>query len=217
MSADKLASAGYKRREQLARRLDNLNQVAEKLSEDTGIYKIDTNKLKDEPEILKHLNFNNFTFEVDNPVEGYCYLWERDNHNSIAYRKQQARSLLGAGHAGWEVVNRDMPEAPELLHVDGSRKIGDVVLMRIKRDSYELIQKRLLLMNKYREMSITGPLADFVRQHEGLVKVESWQGSNVREYFAQQGKDIQHTAGIGADEPIFRSVSDMVEVQSSEE
>lgn len=200
MSDVKLPPSGYRRREEMAKRIDALAEKAEILSENSEIYKVDPAKLKEDPEILKHLNFNNNTFEISDPVKGYVYYWERDDHRMITYRKQQARALLGAGHSGWEVVNREMPEAMELQHVDGSRKIGDVVLMRIKEDSYIMIQKRLALMNKFKEASISGPLADFVRANEGLVQVHTFQNETPKQYFDKQGIPLQHTQSLVPDE-----------------
>src|SRR5579859_3859303 len=149
-SNGELKPAGHSRREQLKARTDKLERAAEILTKDQEIYSIDPNKLKAVPEILKHFNFQDHTFDVTNAKRGYVYYWERDDSRAVSWRKGQARVLLGPQFAGWEVVSghegqctggRNCKcEATEVIQADGSRKIGDVLLMRIPLDSYVLIQ-----------------------------------------------------------------------------
>lgn len=169
-----LLAAGHGRREQMKRRLDNLHESAERMLEntDTAMYAIDPAKLKEEPEILKHLNTTSCVFEVTNPKPGYVYLWEREKSDAIARKKTEARIWLGPGHPGWEVVSSAAePECHDLLTAEGTRRIGDTILMRITTESYILIQRRQALMRRFREANIPQSLQDFMRQHEGLVRV----------------------------------------------
>ena len=202
-----LKPAGHARREQLARRADKLAKAAEILTKQAEIYSIDREKLKEEPEILAHFNFADKAFEVSNPKKGMAYYWERDDSRMISWRKGQARLFLGPNHPGWEVVSghdsscdagklagkRCHCEAAELIQADGTRKIGDVLLMTIPVESYVHIQKRILLMQKFRESNIAQKLSDFVRENEGLVQVHTMVGQSPREYFGKKGIPLVHT------------------------
>lgn len=191
-----LLAAGHARREQLKKRTENLEMAAEIMSQDAETYSIDPAKLKAEPEILKHFDFINSAFTVTNPKPGYVYYWERDDHRAVSWRKSIARMMLGPNAAGWEVVTESVspqPEARELLDVDGKRKIGDVVLMRIPLDSYTAIHKRYALMEKFRSANVSQKLSDFVRENEGLVTVHSMVNEDPRSYFARKGTQLKHT------------------------
>lgn len=174
-----LKPAGHARREQLKARADALNLQAEVMqaNTDTATYAVDPEKLKAEPEILRHMDPTNFMFKVTKPVAGKVYFWERDvvhDHSAVARKQAEARMWLGAEARGWQVVNEvsdAMPESMEVLAADNCRRIGDVLLMRIDLDEYTRIQKRIMLQNAYRESNIAMKLGDFVRENEGKVQV----------------------------------------------
>jgi len=202
-----LPPAGHLRREMLKARTDNLDAMAEKMLNETDapLYAVDPAKLKEEPEILRHLNFASMMFEVTDPVPGKVYLWERDtndDHSPIARKRAEARMWLGAGARGWEVVSGtgpDMPESRELLQADNTRRIGDVLLMRIDRDEYIRIQKRIMLVTRFHEANVAEKLSDFVRRNEGLVKVI--QGNaEPRELYQREhpGHPLVHSDRLGA-------------------
>jgi hypothetical protein len=133
-------------------------------------------------------------FEVSKPKPGYVYYWERDDHRMISYRRAQARFMLGPNAPGWEVVASSAdPEAKELIMPDNTRKIGDVVLMRIRLESYVEIQKRIALMTRFKEANISEKLSDFVREHGGLVQVHTMVNESPREYFGKKGTTLVHT------------------------
>ena len=190
-----LKPAGHARREQLRNRSEALQAQADAAVKELEIYGVDPKKLKAEPEILKHMNPANYMFEVTNPVEGKVYYWERDDHSMIAARKAVARGTLGAGHPGWEVVTGDMPECADLKHVDGSRKIGDVVLMRIDIESYVLINKRRMVLEAFRNSNISTDLKRFVEENEGKVQVISGN-EDPRTIYAREnpGRNLVHTS-----------------------
>jgi hypothetical protein len=190
-----LKPKGHARREQLAARTDRLAAAADEALKDGNLYAIDPEKLKAEPEILRHMDPNNYMFEVTDPVPGKVYYWERDDHTMIAARKAVARGMLGAGHSGWEVVTGDMPECKDLKHADGGRAIGDVRLMRIDLESYVLIQKRRMILEKFRNSNIAQKLSDFVKENEGKVQVISGH-EDPRTIYAREnpGRTLVHTS-----------------------
>lgn len=203
-----LPPPGYFRQEELKRRLEQLERVAEKLTSQGNIYKVDPSKLKEEPEILKHFDFVSQTFTVTNPRPGYAYFWERNHPTAIALRQQQGRYFLGNAHLPtWEVVTScgcagdkhgsdcSAPEAQELKQADGTRRIGDVILMRIPLEAYELIHKRMGVMQKIAdERNAREALSELVQSREGAVKLHLMH-EDPRRYFEK------HSAKVD-DEPI---------------
>lgn len=184
-----LPAAGHKRRETLKKRTDKLSTIADGLmnNTDAAIYSVNPDALKEEPEILKHLNFADHTFDVTNPVRGKVYFWCFDRPQPIAQKRTEAKMWLGPQAAGWEIVGacscapgskhlpKDcvFPEAREVIAADGRRVIGDVFLMRMDLAEYTRMHKRMMLVQRYRESNVPEPLADFMQRHEGLVQVVS--------------------------------------------
>jgi hypothetical protein len=182
-----LPPAGHQRREVLKKRTDRLDAIAEGLvnNTDVPVYAIDPEKLKEEPEILKHYDFVNGMFTVTNPMKGKVYFWCRDDKVDISRKKAEARAWLGPGSKGWEIIGNcscvgenhlascPFPECPELKEVDGRRRIGDTILMRIDYDEYVRIHKRMTLVVQYREGNPEETLSEFVRKYEGMVTVVS--------------------------------------------
>lgn len=188
-----LPAAGHARKEMLKRRMANAEKVAEEMvnATDGQVYSVDPKKLREEPEILRHYDVSLHMFKVTKAVPGRVYFWERDttdDHSAIARKQSEARMWLGDYESprGWNVVSGigngtknpkwdedSYPESPELRQADGVRRIGDVILMWIPLHEYERIQKRIMLATRFKEANISQKLSDFVREHEGLVKVIS--------------------------------------------
>lgn len=182
-----LPPAGHKRREALKKRAERLEQVADAVvnAVDAPVYKVDPKLLKEDPEILKHFNPQMNAFEVSNPKPGYAYYWECYTVPQALTRKRgEVRLLLGPSYhgPGWEVVGAcscvgnkhgndcPFPEAQELKQADGTRKIGDVMLLRIPLDTYIEMQKRVLLMVRFKEMNISETFTEFVDKYGGRVR-----------------------------------------------
>jgi hypothetical protein len=199
-----LKPAGHARREQLKMRAAALEVQAEAMQNatDGATYAVDPAKLREEPEILRHMDTTNFMFKVTNPVAGKVYFWERDtttDHSAMARKQAEARMWLGAQARGWQVVNStgpDMPESMEVLSADNCRRIGDVLLMRIDLDEYERIQKRILLTVRFRESNIAQKLGDFVRENEGRVSVIEGNADPQTLYAQKTGSKLVKTSTL---------------------
>jgi hypothetical protein len=199
-----LKPAGHARREQLKARAEALDiQAAEMLkATDGATYAVDPEKLKEEPEILQHMDMHSFMFKVSKPVAGKVYFWERDvphDHSAVARKQAEARMWLGAEAKGWQVVNEvsdSMPEAMEVLAADNCRRIGDVLLMRIDLDEYTRIQKRILLSVRFRESNIAQKLSDFVRENEGRVSVIEGNADPQTLYAQKTGSSLVKTSTL---------------------
>ena len=127
-----LPAPGYKRADELARRTDELEERIE--TEAPEVYPIDPKAFKEDREILHELDRD--MLEVSNPDPEFMYCW--------VYFGQNAQAVWAKKSHGWRVVGvgaeaaRDK-ECAEHKEVDGSRKIGDVLLMKTPRANYEKI------------------------------------------------------------------------------
>src|SRR5260221_6425156 len=114
-----LPPVGDARQEELKRRTDVL---AEKLETSTPeAYAFDPKKLDIDNEIAYFVTRNEL--DVTGKQDGCRYRW--------VHFGQNGRSVTGAKLDGWEVVSGSDPESVELRAVDGTRRLGDVLLMRI--------------------------------------------------------------------------------------
>lgn len=143
-AAAELPPAGFARNEELAQRKDDLQEALETKTPEA--YTIDPKAVDIEREIAYHLNHNEL--EVLGQQEGFRYCWTN-------YQNQTGKAVMEKKRWGWVVVSGNDPEAQELKAVDGTRRLGDVLLMRIPED------KALVLdaMDAYRRQ----------RQQDGVV------------------------------------------------
>ena len=125
-----LPPAGDARREELSRRRDELQQQLGELPVEGA--RIDPRVLKTvEPELAQYFN----AMEVSNPDPAHKYFW--------VYTGQQQQRVKWKLSQGAEVVQGDMPECLELrgLGADTTRRVGDVILMRMRLDRWKLLQR----------------------------------------------------------------------------
>jgi hypothetical protein len=137
-----LPPAGHARNEELRQRADKLIEKAERLHAEQGGGAIDPAALEIDPEIAAHFD----ELHVSEALPEYLYLWENFvSHNGYAIRSRLAIRVklpnVSYMTPAWEIVKGDMPEAEELRQVDGTRKLGDAMLMRCRRDVYRIIQR----------------------------------------------------------------------------
>lgn len=137
-----LPPAGHARDEEMRRRTDRLAQQAEERAASEEVYAINPGALVVENELAQHFD----ELHVSGRLAEYEYVWENFAHQQgFAVRARLAIRVRLPGDnymtAAWEVVQGDMPEARELLAVDGTRKLGDVLLMRCRKDIFRLIAK----------------------------------------------------------------------------
>lgn len=138
-SYDELPDPGYSRDEELKRRTDNLTEQAETLSSEREVYGMGgTEAFEPDPEILRHFEQGNLP--VSNASKAYRYCWvQRDPNNRYGNIHVMRKKVQG-----WELVVHDMPEAKEHKFVDGTRVVGDVVLMRIRLDRWLLLERQAI-------------------------------------------------------------------------
>jgi hypothetical protein len=127
--------AGDERREELKQREDTLQQEAEERAAALEINAIDPKVLRVDNEIAQHFDVHN-ELAVSNSQDEYEYCWVYAGRNSYWISWKQAQ--------GFEVVKNDMPEAQEHRGVagDSTRRVGDTILMRIRKDRAASLRRR---------------------------------------------------------------------------
>ena len=142
-AAAALPDAGYARQEELKQRADTLAEAIE--TETPEAYRLNPKAFDIEQELAYLIDRNEL--EVENAQPGKRYCWVNFGQNG--------RMVMSKKKDGWEVVAGNMPEAPELRFVDGTRHLGDVLLMRIDEERAQLLDR----IDEYRRR----------RQQEGVI------------------------------------------------
>ena len=134
MRAADLPDAGYRRTEELARRADELAERAETGPE---VYGIDPTKIAPDREIL-HRSIDQQMIHVSHRDPEYQYAW--------VYYGLNGQMIWAKRALGWRVVTGPDKECEEYKEADGTRRIGDTLLMKIPKERYleleEMGQKR---------------------------------------------------------------------------
>lgn len=132
--------AGDARREAMREAADTLAQAAEESGADGGA--IDPRALEIENEIAQHFN----ELEVTNADPAYAYCWVNFGFGGRFIKQKMAHRVPEDGGLSpvWEVVQGEMPEAPELrgIGADSTRRLGDVLLMRARKDRAILLRRQ---------------------------------------------------------------------------
>jgi hypothetical protein len=130
-----LPPAGDARRDELKQREDVLAQEAEERAATLEIERIDPKVMRVDNEIAS--SFDQFNeIAVSNALnDEYEYCWVFAGRNSYWVRWKSAQ--------GFEVVQNDMPEAQEHrgIGADSTRRVGDTILMRIRKDRAARLRK----------------------------------------------------------------------------
>jgi len=124
-----LPEPGYKRDEELARRTDALEEKIE--TEAPEVYPIDPKAFEEDREIL-HRSIEKQMVQVSEKDLNYIYCW--------TYYGQNSQQVWAKKALGWEVVTGDMKEAREHIEADGTRRIGDTLLMRVRKERFEQLE-----------------------------------------------------------------------------
>lgn len=125
-----LPPAGDEQRDILRERADALAEAGETALPEIERARPDAFRV--ENELAQHFD----ALAVSNPDPMYVYAW-------VQCISQHGYFVKSKAAQGWEVVQGDMPEAAELrgMGADTTRKLGDVVLMRCRRDVHKRLQR----------------------------------------------------------------------------
>jgi len=150
-----LPPPGHARDEELARRTDELARRAE--VEAPEVFPIDPDALEEDREILHALHEYDM-LAVSNAKPGYTYCW--------SYYGQNGQMVWMKKAVGWEVVKgKQEPEAREHMDSDGTRTLGDVLLMRIPTEHYETIVEQQRRRREAQEFGVSADVIAYARKH----------------------------------------------------
>ena len=141
-----LPPPGDARREELSRRTDELEEQAGSME---GAGAINPESLRVENELASKFNL----LDVSNADPMYQYSW-------VNYINQHGLFVKMKLSEGWEVVRADMLECAELVQADTTRKLGDVLLMRITYDRYKRIENQRREAVRRQNAAVTQDLRD---------------------------------------------------------
>jgi len=130
-----LPPAGDAQRDEKKRRLETLVAEATQLRDELGIEAIDPAKLRHvDNDIVGFANRGQHLdgSEVEGALSAYVYKWEEARgNNGMAVEERKTE--------GWFIVDASMPEERRRLSVDGTRRWGTTILMRITRERAEAL------------------------------------------------------------------------------
>lgn len=153
-----LADPGYTRDEQLIARQDQLEETAQHMNDTSDVRGVDPLAMLADEELQALLAKDGS--EVSEPQQGSCYMWACIEFPSSA----RGIAVLQLQAVGWQVVKGDDPEAREYKTVDGTRKLGDSILLRIDARRKFLLDTRIAQLNAKREGDTSDSLRDRARR-----------------------------------------------------
>lgn len=155
-----LPPAGHARKEELKKRTDILEAKA--AHDFANVEAIDPDAIEIERELAQHFNELN----VANAEPGFVYKWVNYTSNGgIAIRQAIAPPER------WQVVTGDMPEATDLKASDGTRKLGDVMLVRMPKKRYDILERLRAEKNARQQQGHESNLRELARRNPKAVKV----------------------------------------------
>lgn len=157
--------AGEARREAEKSAADELAEEAQARGLEAGA--IHPKAFRIENEIASRFN----ELEVTDAQPEYEYCWVQAGYHGRFIKMKQAQRVEEDGGLVpcWEVVQGDMPEALEVrgLMTDTTRRLGDVILMRCKRDRALKLRKMQEARRAQVERGITSELEEMGQRLRG--------------------------------------------------
>lgn len=177
-SAEQLPAAGYERQEILKEREDVLQEAGETLADKQELQAINPRAFEVENELAYYFD----ELEVVGKQADYCYAW--------VLSAQNGRHVQQKLYLGWEVVQGNSPEAAGLKGTDTTRRLGDVILMRIHKDRKRLVDMREDYKRRQQEEGVVGNLRDigdrYARYGARITIANGAEASQVGRLAAQQ-------------------------------
>ena len=159
-----LPPPGAERREVLAERKDTLEQKAEEIASEQEITSVpkDHKALQPDRELQYQISEN--YLEVSDPKPGYMYKW-------VNYVSVNGQKVWEAKANHWEVVTGGDGESSHLLKEDGTRRVGDVILVRRRMDIHLIMERKEEQKRLKRELAAEGELRDIAAKSDGAFTV----------------------------------------------
>ena len=165
MGDSALPPPGDERKEVLAERQDKLEEKAETLAHEQELHAIDPSAMEIEPELARGFDPATMSImNVTNKQPGWVYSWQ--NHQS-----QSGLQVMMKKYDGWVVVSGNDPESVEHKIADGTRRIADVLLMRIPEERKKALDARDRLKRERTERGVASDLEHMGRKYrdKGLI------------------------------------------------
>lgn len=169
-----LPPAGYERDEELKQREDALQEQAELAAEQVDVGRANPKVFHVDNELAQWFD----ELDVNGAQDEYAYSWT-PTHTYGRFVQQKL-------YKGWEIVQGDMPEARALKHTDTTRKLGDVILMRIKKDRKAMLDKREDYKRAQQELGVSAQLQELAdRYGTRIIDQEEMDPGQLRRLEAQ--------------------------------
>ena len=201
--------AGYNRNEKMAKRIDELEQKLEKLMNESEVYAVNPKSFQVDPAV-QHQIEERGRFYISKADPAYKYSW--------VYTGQGGQMVWQKKYWGWEVVQGSMPEAMEAKKAeDTTRRIADVLLMRIRLDMYYKLEDALARKRRAVEQGSVNSMINLGEainaKHPGSIKVHtdgtgqfaSGRGPSVGSLIEQRAN-----SGFGVHREAAKQVGEMV-------
>lgn len=163
-----LPPAGHEQREILKMREANLQEEAELLAQKIIMGAIPEDMLKIDRHIYQKIDM----LEVSDKRDDMHYVW-------VNFKAENGHHVERKRILGYEVVSGtgdDCPEAKEVITEDGSRRIGDVLLMRIPRQAAlaQMAEQRAQALTRRGILRNPDALAEMALKHtNGKIQVHT--------------------------------------------
>lgn len=169
MKQSDLPPPGHARDEELAKRKDKLEEKIED-PETPEVYPMDPKALEEDREIL-YRSIDQQMIEVTNKVDGFVYAW--------VYYGQNSQQVWAKRALGWRVVTGPDPECIEHKEADGTRRIGDTLLMRVPYERWVQLEEDAIRRKEQAHKGIGSRLLELaekgrshgLRVHDDISKV----------------------------------------------
>jgi len=161
-----LPPAGHARNEQLKQNSDDLAAAMENMSTQHEVGKIDPKTFKIDREIQHQLAQMPDVLEVPGalPEFDYCWVYAVGAHQQVWAKKAlRVKGMLST----WHVVQGDMPEAREHKAEDTTRRLGDVILMRIRKEDHAVLLQHQKYRQQLQELGVSSNLRELGDKHRG--------------------------------------------------
>ena len=154
MGKSELPPPGDERREELSRRTDNLQEAGEKLANEQELYNVDPNAPAMQPdrELMDLFDPRSMSMlTVSNQQPGWRYSWA----NAV---NQAGLQVMMKKYEGWQVVTGPDKECIEHKTADGTRRIADVLLLKIPEKQYQRIAERDRIRRERQQKGVAAEL-----------------------------------------------------------
>jgi hypothetical protein len=159
-----LPPPGDARREELRKREDNLTETAERISIEKEQFSIDPEAFNVDRELASKFNPATLSMlTVTKPQPGMAYCWAN-------FANQHGVQVVRLKMSGWVVVSGSDLECTEHKIADGTRRIGDVLLMRMPQEKKDAKDAQLEIDRVRKEGAGTAELEELGRKyaHKGI-------------------------------------------------